>query len=843
MIVGGAVRGASVAVVALLALGAARAEAQAGPWERLVTRDGVRLDYGPTGAWRAKGRRVAAERARLRAAGRMDRLNAAVAEARITASEAAVSGVLRVPSVLIAFSNTDSTLLAETLHPARYDSVFYTAQPLAGRPYTIRTLYEEMSNGLLRVDGATLGWTRAANEQTYYLDACGTGPSTNAIDCSTGKARLRELFVSALTSLDGTVDFGQFDNDGQDGAPNSGDDDGIVDVVQFVQPVVGGECGGRGIWAHKFSLQGLGAGLGGIETNDPRPGGGFVRINPYHIVAGVGGVGCTASDTIMGIGTASHELGHGLGLPDLYDTGGTTEGVGEWDLMGSANFRSLYSPGHFSAWSKEQMGWVAVQELTQAGRYSLEPVIPGLTILLIRPPGANPRGEYFLLENKQSHGSDAYNMDSTTTNPVTGRQRFAKGGGLAVWHIDSTKIVTAGFPTFNSVNAGAPHGVSLIQADGLRDLEENKNRGDSADPYPGATGNTSLARATQPSLTKNYDGSFGGFGLSGIRQDAPDGAVSFQFTFGVVVRASDTLAMVTVNGQRHSLFHDAPDSGTTLNVSIDSSQTSLDGRARFRFVSWSNDSAITHSVVTTGDPDSLLAQLDADYRLQVLTAGSGAVSSSPTFNDLPNGEFLPGGTAVTLVATPPAGYIFDGWSGDTTARADTLRLSMQRPYTLTASFAPALVVAVATLPDAVMGAAYTPRQLVATGGTGSYQWQVLNGSLPGGMALLTDGKLAGTPEETGTFNAELRVRSGSQTGDLPVELTVVAPAVSLEAVLAQLVGADDPLTADEIRYFDLLGNGNGRLDVGDFAAWVEKTGVQATAQINAALARRAKGGP
>ena len=38
---------------------------------------------------------------------------------------------------------------------------------------------------------------------------------------------------------DGTIDWGQFDNDGPDGIPNSGDDDGFVDVLAVMHPTPG----------------------------------------------------------------------------------------------------------------------------------------------------------------------------------------------------------------------------------------------------------------------------------------------------------------------------------------------------------------------------------------------------------------------------------------------------------------------------------------------------------------------------------------------------------------------------------------------------------------------------
>jgi hypothetical protein len=46
--------------------------------------------------------------------------------------------------------------------------------------------------------------------------------------------RIVELRQEVLAAVDGSIDFAQFDNDGPDGIPNSGDDDGFVDFVAIV---------------------------------------------------------------------------------------------------------------------------------------------------------------------------------------------------------------------------------------------------------------------------------------------------------------------------------------------------------------------------------------------------------------------------------------------------------------------------------------------------------------------------------------------------------------------------------------------------------------------------------
>ena len=58
----------------------------------------------------------------------------------------------------------------------------------------------------------------------------------------------------ALKLADADTDFSQYDNDGPDGVPNSGDDDGIVDLVALVHSESGGECiGSNNLWSHRWT--------------------------------------------------------------------------------------------------------------------------------------------------------------------------------------------------------------------------------------------------------------------------------------------------------------------------------------------------------------------------------------------------------------------------------------------------------------------------------------------------------------------------------------------------------------------------------------------------------------
>jgi hypothetical protein len=66
------------------------------------------------------------------------------------------------------------------------------------------------------------------------------------------------------------------------------------------------------------------------------------------------------------------------------------------------------------------------------------------------------------------------------------------------------------------------------------------------------------------------------------------------------------------------------------------------------------------------------------------------------------------------------------------------------------------------LPPATAGASYTA-SLHATGGIPAYHWQVIEGSLPPGLALDPfTGELLGTPERPGAFDLTIRVRDSEE---------------------------------------------------------------------------------
>ncbi len=682
-------------VIVLLAPGTLQAQfprAQRGQFE-------VRgFDFRRDGAWRKRVAAVRKARHRLLRAGSIAALNLAAPTA-FGASR--VSGRIIIPVIPIAFKNVPAPYPA-----SRYEELFFSSPP-PGSPYSLKSFYEQLSNGNLSVEGRVFPWITADTTDTYYEDGC-NGIGVLAPCPSRAVSRMGELLIGSLDKVSlptGSANlWSQFDNDGPDGQPNSGDDDGFVDFVTFLQADQDGACpSSRHIWAHRFIIRAWNGGSPYV-TRTPWTGhpGEFLKIDDYIMQSALGG--STACDVLapMPIGTVAHETGHTFGLPDLYDTelnsSIATQGIGEWGLMGSGNYARPYSPSRYEAWSLFEMGWVAVDTLASGQDVVLGPVASSDTVLYFPVPGTD---EFYLLENRQAQESDTAQM-----NPDFGLRQ--KSPGLLVWHIDQSQIDQHGFDQDNRVNAGSIHGVALVQADGRNDLglPGRGNRGDKGDSYPGSAGNTSVCRTTRPAVTDNQ-GVFAHFCLDHIVQATPGGSMAFRYiSYRSVFAADHPSARIRVNGTAASRIDQFFAPGSTVELAVDSVQLDESGRTRFDFLAWSDAGGQTHSVTIGEDPDTVVAQVAVAHRLRTSVQGAtGAAITSPVAGDLSTGVFLAEGSQTSVRANAQPDAVFLGWSGDTTTATDTLTLIMRRPFDLTANFIAVQVVQLSGAADALFGTA------------------------------------------------------------------------------------------------------------------------------------------
>ena len=197
-----------------------------------------------------------------------------------------------------------------------------------------------------------------------------------------------------------------------------------------------------------------------------------------------------------------HETGHFLGLPDLYDYGYDSEGVGNFCLMagGSWGGSSGNRPVLMSAWCKADLGWVTPTVISTVGPRSLSQIETNQQMYKIQ--GACASNEYFLIENRQGVGFD---------QSLPGYSR-----GILIWHVDEN--------VSNNDNQ-LHYRVDLEEASCTQHLVANTNSGDDYDYF--RSGNaTSFTDLTCPN-NLCYSGVAGGLNITNV------GATGSTMTFDV----------------------------------------------------------------------------------------------------------------------------------------------------------------------------------------------------------------------------------------------------------------------------------------------------------------------
>jgi immune inhibitor A len=247
---------------------------------------------------------------------------------------------------------------------------------------SMREFYIEQSSNRYTVNGDVTDWVAVDGNQADYAY-----PNFAATWNFVAES-VDNWYAAAMGSMtadeinDYLSQFDVWDRYDWDGDGNFDEPDGYIDHYQAIHAGEGAEAGApNAIWSHRWYVQLTCIGCGG-----PTVGGTVVPFGGTQIGDSDYWIGDYTTEPENGaVGVFSHEFGHDLGLPDLYNTGGGPENsTGFWTLMSSGSWTTGSpdyigtKPSHMGAWEKFQLGWLNY-EVGFAGQKSSHKLGPAET--------------------------------------------------------------------------------------------------------------------------------------------------------------------------------------------------------------------------------------------------------------------------------------------------------------------------------------------------------------------------------------------------------------------------------------------------------------------------------
>ena len=235
---------------------------------------------------------------------------------------------------------------------------------------SFRDFYLKQSNGRFLAKGDVSDWvTVPYNEASYgsnnISDAKGAWPfigdsATAWYNSQVAAGKTPAAIKTYLAQFD-KVDRYDYNHNG-----NFNEPDGYIDHFQAIHAGEGEEAGGGAqgkdaIWSHRWYAYSNMAGTTGPSNNLA----GGVQLGDSGMWIG----DYTTEPENGGLGVFTHEFGHDLGLPDLYDTAGGDNGTGFWTLMSGGSWLNHgtdsigTTPGYMGPWEKLQLGWLDYKQV------------------------------------------------------------------------------------------------------------------------------------------------------------------------------------------------------------------------------------------------------------------------------------------------------------------------------------------------------------------------------------------------------------------------------------------------------------------------------------------------
>jgi M6 family metalloprotease-like protein len=288
-----------------------------------------------------------------------------------------------------------------------------------GNNGSVHDYYYDVSGGLLNYTNYVTDYYTAQHNKDYYTD--------ESVEIG---VRASELIHEALAWLDGQgFNFSTLSTDSSDR---------IRAINTFYAGYVD-NAWAEGLWPH----------MGYLEPVFNADG---VRSRYYQI---------TNIGDALSLRTFCHENGHLLFVwPDLYDYGYESRGIGNYGLMayGASNKNPVPPNPSYRA----QAGWETVTDITY--------LLPGTVFSQI----ANSLSTY-----RYSHPTEPEEYFLIESRIKTGRNTALPDEGLLIWHIDES----VGDNDDEQMTPSQHYRVSVEQADGAFDLENDNNAGDEWDLF------------------------------------------------------------------------------------------------------------------------------------------------------------------------------------------------------------------------------------------------------------------------------------------------------------------------------------------------------------------------
>ena len=355
-------------------------------------------------------------------------------------------GPMRAPSLKPAVADLPLLVIVVGFNDMPYSETFDWSSEIFDADYSLSEFYTDMSSGKFTFTparetsaygGTNTNTADSANDGIIHVKANMNHddwtfdyPFLSRKDIATNQTFAQAL-TSAISAADAYVDFSAYDIN-EDGSIST-------DELALGFVIAGYEASSSGsykngkelyLWSNAWSLEELKDAYG-FSFGIPKPDG--VSVSSYIAISEM-----EEDKTQEPISTLAHELGHYIGLPDLYDTDyNNSEEWSKYDVgaLSLMNVESWFDtetnemhPTPIDIWSKSILGWITPSTADSSGTYSI--IRPnyqtGSSGTALRIPTQN-KDEYYLLENRGVSKWD---------RPM--QAEYNSTGGIILWHIDDS---------------------------------------------------------------------------------------------------------------------------------------------------------------------------------------------------------------------------------------------------------------------------------------------------------------------------------------------------------------------------------------------------------------------